>query len=183
MSCEKRPCPGTCAEPFGPPTHCCPDCHGNEVPGRGAHRTCILCCYINSASSNLTAGEILSHFGNRKIKLCGQVALPTLRKTLQFPYAQECPQKLPLFVSHEIWSGGRGRAMGVGGLAGFLALSEASRGAPLRLPACAHGCVFVSNWVFNLGEIKPFCPCFCLCILCHPNLISWLKSLQTLHEL
>ncbi|XP_033013205.1 von Willebrand factor C and EGF domain-containing protein isoform X1 [Lacerta agilis] len=32
VSCEKRPCPGTCAEPFGPPTHCCPNCHGNEVP-------------------------------------------------------------------------------------------------------------------------------------------------------
>ncbi|XP_061465769.1 von Willebrand factor C and EGF domain-containing protein isoform X2 [Rhineura floridana] len=32
VSCEKRPCPSTCAEPFGPPMHCCPGCQGNEVP-------------------------------------------------------------------------------------------------------------------------------------------------------
>ncbi|XP_077177241.1 von Willebrand factor C and EGF domain-containing protein isoform X2 [Paroedura picta] len=31
VSCEKRPCPSTCAERFVPPMHCCPDCQSNKV--------------------------------------------------------------------------------------------------------------------------------------------------------
>ncbi|XP_053139656.1 von Willebrand factor C and EGF domain-containing protein isoform X2 [Hemicordylus capensis] len=29
VSCEKRPCPSTCAEPLALPIHCCPECQGN----------------------------------------------------------------------------------------------------------------------------------------------------------
>ncbi|XP_026575935.1 von Willebrand factor C and EGF domain-containing protein [Pseudonaja textilis] len=31
VSCERKICPKTCTEPFGPLTHCCPDCQNNEV--------------------------------------------------------------------------------------------------------------------------------------------------------
>ncbi|XP_039200206.1 von Willebrand factor C and EGF domain-containing protein isoform X4 [Crotalus tigris] len=31
VSCEKKTCPKTCTEPFGPIIHCCPDCQNNEV--------------------------------------------------------------------------------------------------------------------------------------------------------
>lgn len=31
VSCEKKSCPNTCTEPFGPLAHCCLDCQNNEV--------------------------------------------------------------------------------------------------------------------------------------------------------
>ncbi|XP_058014266.1 von Willebrand factor C and EGF domain-containing protein [Ahaetulla prasina] len=33
VSCERKTCPKTCTEPFGPLTHCCLDCQNNEVMG------------------------------------------------------------------------------------------------------------------------------------------------------
>ncbi|XP_060118610.1 von Willebrand factor C and EGF domain-containing protein isoform X1 [Heteronotia binoei] len=52
VSCEKRPCPSTCAEPFAPPIHCCPDCQGNEV-------TDVLASLENRLDTSHTeAGEV-----------------------------------------------------------------------------------------------------------------------------
>ena len=53
--------------------------------------------------------------------------------------------------------------VGVGGEARFFGPCEASRGVPLRLPACVYACTqmhmgvcgCVPNFVFDLGEIKP----------------------------
>ncbi|KAJ6654126.1 hypothetical protein lerEdw1_007394 [Lerista edwardsae] len=36
VTCEKRPCPSICAEPFAPPARCCPHCQGNKLTDSSA---------------------------------------------------------------------------------------------------------------------------------------------------
>lgn len=120
MSCEKKTCPKTCTEPFGPISHCCLDCQNNEVMGMyfflsHLSKESIALCSI---PSGLQQG--FNNLEHRK-KLC-DIILPLLRKYKIF-YAVYRSCIMSVVQSEILWDGIGGQNRGdIFAIIGYLRL-------------------------------------------------------------